>query len=442
MPNSKGIQIAPAAGRLGILMVGMGAVASTFVAGVEAYKKNLFQPFGAVTQFGDIRIGRRGENIKEPRIKDFVPLADINDIVFGAWDIRSKNAYQIATEANVLPDHKLRHVAEELSGLNPMKAVFEQSFVKNLDDGDNIHEFDNKMIAAERLMEDIRLFKVNNHCDRIVVLCVASTEIYFENSDVHQTIKAFEQGLYDNHYQISPSMIYAYAAIKSGVPFINGTPNKTDIPALTRLANKYKVVICGKDFKTGQTLLKTVIAAMFKARALGMRGQYSTNILGNRDGLALDDPDSFKSKEKTKGDVLAGILNPEKNPELYSDIGKDHHNIVDIRYYIPMGDNKVGIDFINFFGWMEEEMILTYTLFCKDSILAAGLCLDLVLYMDLAQRAGFKGPQEWLSFYFKAPQTIKDLPPIHALHLQEVKLKNWLRHLMGYPTLDYLGLDY
>lgn len=438
----KKIEIAEAKGKLGVILVGLGAVATTFVAGVELAKLGHGKPFGSITQYRDIRFGKR-DQMQEPWIKDFVPLDTLDNIVFGAWDIRSDDAYKVAVCSNVLPLSKLQLVQEELASIKPMQAVFEQNFVKMLTDGDNIFQGKTKMDSAEKLKADIRNFKIENDCERVIILCVSSTEMLIEElSDVHLTIQGFEQGLYDNSPEISPSMIYAYAAAGEGVSFINGTPNQTDIPALIQLAKHKSIAICGKDFKTGQTLLKTVLASMFKSRALGINGHFSTNILGNRDGLALNDPGSFKSKEKTKGDVLKAILNPERHHDLYGNIIKPHHNIVDIRYYPPQGDNKVGIDFVNFFGWMGEEMILTYTIYCKDSILAAGLCLDLILFMDLAVRAGYSGVQEWLSFYFKAPMTINDLPAIHALFEQELKLMNWLRHLMGKDVLNHLGLDY
>ena len=433
----KGVEIAPASGKLGILLVGLGAVSTTFVAGVEAIKRDLAKPIGSLTQMGTIRLGKRTEN-RVPKIKEFVPLAELDDIVFGAWDIFADNAFDAAMKAGVLEKDLLNQVSEQLSSLKPMRAVFEQKFVKRLD-GENVKEGKNKMELAEQLIEEIAAFKTENNCDRLVMVWAASTEIFLEQSEVHQSIEAFEKAMYDSDEQIAPSMIYAYAAIKSGVPFANGAPNLTaDIPALTRLAEDSNVPICGKDFKTGQTLLKTIIAPGLKARMLGLDGWYSTNILGNRDGEVLDDPESFKTKEESKLSVLEHILQPEVYPDLYE--GFSH--VVRINYYPPRGDNKEGWDAIDIFGWLGYKMQIKIDFMCRDSILAAPLVLDLALFLDLAQRANMKGVQEWLSFYFKAPQTPRGLYPEHDIFIQLKKLKNTLRHLKGEELITHLGLDY
>ncbi|HTK38211.1 MAG TPA: inositol-3-phosphate synthase [Pyrinomonadaceae bacterium] len=433
----KGVDIAPANGKLGILLVGLGAVSTTFVAGVEAIKRGIAQPVGSLTQTGTIRLGKRTEG-RSPKIKDFVPLADLNDIVFGAWDIFTDNAFDAAMNAGVLDKDLLNQVSEQLASLKPMPAVFEQNYVKRLH-GENVKSGKTKMELAEQLIEDIAKFKREKGCDRMVIVWAASTEIYLEESEVHQSIEAFEKGLYDNDPAIAPSMIYAYAAIKSGIPFANGAPNLTvDIPALTKFAEDHKVPICGKDFKTGQTLMKTIIAPGLKARMLGLDGWYSTNILGNRDGEVLDDPENFKTKEESKLSVLEHILQPEVYPDLYE--GFSH--VVRINYYPPRGDNKEGWDNIDIFGWLGYKMQIKIDFLCRDSILAAPLVLDLALFMDLAHRAGLKGVQEWLSFYFKAPQTAPGLYPEHDLFIQIKKLKNTLRYLKGEELITHLGMDY
>ena len=433
----KGVEIAPAEGKLGILLVGLGAVSTTFVAGVEAVKRGLAKPIGSLTQMGTIRLGKRTEN-RCPKIKDFVPLADLDDIVFGAWDIFSANAFDAAMNAGVLDKDLLNQVSEQLASLKPMKAVFEQNYVKRLT-GENVKTGKNKMELAEQLIEEIADFKSNNNCDRLVMVWAASTEIFLEPAEIHQTLEAFEKGLYDNDATIAPSMIYAYAALKSGVPFANGAPNLTvDIPALVKLAEQTGAPICGKDFKTGQTLMKTILAPGFKSRMLGLDGWYSTNILGNRDGEVLDDPENFKTKEESKLSVLEHILQPEVYPELY----KDFSHVVRINYYPPRGDNKEGWDAIDIFGWLGYKMQIKIDFMCRDSILAAPLALDLALFMDLAKRAGMKGVQEWLSFYFKAPQTAPELYPEHDLFIQLMKLKNTLRHLQGEDLITHLGLEY
>ena len=433
----KGVEIAPAEGKLGILLVGLGAVSTTLVAGVEAIKRGISEPVGSLTQMGTIRLGKRTEN-RTPKIKDFVPLADLNDIVFGAWDIFRDNAFDAAMNAGVLDKDLLNQVSEQLASLKPMAAVFEQNYVKRLH-GDNIKTGKNKMELAEQLIEDISRFKSENNCSRLVMVWAASTEIFLEASDVHNSLVAFESGLYDSDPAIAPSMIYAYAALRSGVPFANGAPNLTvDIPALLELAEQVKVPICGKDFKTGQTLMKTILAPGFKSRMLGLDGWYSTNILGNRDGEVLDDPENFKTKEESKLSVLEHILQPEVYPNLY----KDFAHVVRINYYPPRGDNKEGWDNIDIFGWLGYKMQIKIDFLCRDSILAAPLALDLALFMDLAQRAGMKGIQEWLSFYFKAPQTAPGLYPEHDLFIQLMKLKNTLRHMKGEELITHLGLEY
>ncbi len=433
----KGVDIAPANGKLGILLVGLGAVSTTFVAGVEAIRKGAAQPIGSLTQMGTVRLGKRTHN-RCPKIKDFVPLADLDDIVFGAWDIFADSAYEAALHAGVLEKSLVEDLREQLDSLKPMPAVFSQNYVKRLN-GTNVKDGKNKMELAEQIIRDIADFKAEKGCDRLVIVWAASTEIFLEISDVHRTIEAFEKGLYDDDANIAPSMIYAYAAIKSGVPFANGAPNLTvDVPALARLAEQNGVPICGKDFKTGQTFMKTMIAPGLKARMLGLDGWYSTNILGNRDGEVLDDPESFKTKEESKLSVLEHILQPDVYPELY----KDFSHVVRINYYPPRGDNKEGWDAIDIFGWLGYKMQIKIDFMCRDSILAAPLCLDLALFMDLAQRAKMKGVQEWLSFYFKAPQTAPELYPEHDIFIQLMKLKNTLRHLKGEDLITHLGLEY
>ena len=433
----KGVEIAPAEGKLGILLVGLGAVSTTLVAGVEAIKRGISEPVGSLTQMGTIRLGKRTDN-RTPKIKDFVPIATLDDIVFGAWDIFHDNAFDAAMNAGVLDKDLLNQVSEQLVSLKPMAAVFEQNYVKRLH-GDNIKTGKSKMELAEQLIEDIARFKSENGCDRVVMVWAASTEIYLETSAVHETLESFEKGLYDSDPLIAPSMIYAYASIMSGVPFANGAPNlAVDIPALTKLAEDRRVPICGKDFKTGQTLMKTILAPGLKSRMLGLDGWYSTNILGNRDGEVLDDPENFKTKEESKLSVLEHIFQPDVYPELY----KDFSHVVRINYYPPRGDNKEGWDAIDIFGWLGYKMQIKIDFMCRDSILAAPLALDLALFMDLAQRAGMRGVQEWLSFYFKAPQTAPGLYPEHDLFIQLMKLKNTLRHMKGEELITHLGLEY
>jgi myo-inositol-1-phosphate synthase len=430
-------QIQPADGKLGILLPGLGAVATTMIAGVIAVNKGLSQPIGALTQMGNIRLGKRTEN-RYPLIKDFVPLAELNNIAFGGWDVYSDNVYEAAMNAKVLEAGLLQSIKPELEAITPMKAVFDKSYVKNLD-GTHVKTAATKFDLAKEVMNDIEKFKDANDCSRVVIVWCGSTEKYIEESAVHQTIDSFEEGLRNNDPAISPSMIYAYAALRLGVPFANGAPNLTcDIPALIDLAKETGTPISGKDFKTGQTLMKTIVAPGLHARALGIRGWFSTNILGNRDGLVLDDPDNFKTKEVSKLSVLEDILQPEINPALYGDL----YHKVRINYYPPHGDNKESWDNIDIFGWLGYGMQIKINFLCRDSILAAPIVLDLALFMDLAKRAEMSGIQEWLSFYFKSPQTAPGLRPEHDIFKQLIKLQNTLRHIMGEDLITHLGLDY
>jgi myo-inositol-1-phosphate synthase len=430
-------QIQPHEGKLGILMPGLGAVATTMIAGVEAIKKGLAQPVGSLTQIGNIRLGKRTEN-RNPLIREFVPLAPLEDLVFGGWDIYSDNVFESATKAKVLETPLLQAVRPELEKIVPMKAVFDKSYVRNLH-GQHVKSGKTKYDLAIQVMDDIRGFKEANRCNRIVMVWCGSTEKYLEPSDIHDSIVSFEQAMKDNDQRIAPSMIYAYAALKLGVPFTNGAPNLTcDIPALIELARYTNTPIGGKDFKTGQTLMKTIVAPGLQARALGVRGWFSTNILGNRDGLVLDDPDNFKTKEVSKLSVLEDILQPENNPDLYGEL---YHKIR-INYYPPHGDNKESWDNIDIFGWLGYSMQIKINFLCRDSILAAPIVLDLALFMDLAKRSNMSGIQEWLSFYFKSPQTAPGLRPEHDVFKQLIKLQNTLRHLMGEDLITHLGLDY
>ncbi|WP_224994611.1 inositol-3-phosphate synthase [Cesiribacter sp. SM1] len=430
-------QVKSASGRLGILLPGMGAVATTFIAGVEAIKRGISQPIGSLTQMGNIRIGKRTENLN-PLIKDFVPLANLNDIVFGGWDLYDDNVFKSAVNAEVLEPGLLYAIRSELEAIKPMKAVFDKAYVKNLK-GTHVKEAASKYDLALALMDDMRTFQEERGCDRLVVVWCGSTEVYTETSEVHATLANFEHGLLNNDPRIAPSMIYAYAALRLGVPFANGAPNLTvDIPALVELAKKNGVAISGKDFKTGQTLMKTILAPGLQARALGIRGWFSSNILGNRDGLVLDDPDNFKTKEVSKLGVLEDILRPENNPELYGNI----YHKVRINYYPPHGDNKESWDNIDIYGWLGYQMQIKINFLCRDSILAAPIVLDLALFTDLAQRAGMTGIQEWLSFYYKSPQTAEGLRPEHDIFKQLIKLQNTLRHMMGEDLITHLGLDY
>jgi len=429
--------IAPAQGRLGVLCPGMGAVATTFMAGVESVRRGYALPIGSVTQMGTIRLGKRTEN-RAPAIKDFVPLARLDDLVFGGWDPIPDDAYTAATKAGVLEEKHIERIAGFLKGLSPMPAVFDQHYVKKLT-GTNVKKGKTKRELAEQLREDIRRFRDANKLDRLVMVWCASTEIFIQPGAVHASLKAFEKGMLDNHPDVAPSMLYAWAALMEGVPFANGAPNLTvDFPAMQELARERGLPICGKDFKTGQTLMKTVLAPMFKARMLGLSGWYSTNILGNRDGEVLDDPESFKTKEESKLGVLEHILQPAMYPDLYGNV----FHKVRINYYPPRGDNKEGWDNIDIFGWLGYPMQIKVDFLCRDSILAAPIVLDLALYSDLAQRAGMKGIQEWLSFYFKSPMAAPGLTPEHDLFIQQTKLKNTLRYLMGEEQITHLGIEY
>ncbi len=429
--------VGEAKGKLAVLIPGMGAVTSTLIAGVEMYKKGIGKPFGSVTQMQRIRLGKRYEN-RNPLIKDFIPLSDLNDLVFGGWDIYDDTIYQAALKCEVFAEEQLRPVKEELSRIKPMPAVFDKKFVKNLNPI-IMKKAKTKMDLAELLMKDIKDFCEKNKAARAVGVWAASTEVFIEESDVHTSLKKFEEGLKKNSPYISPSMIYAYAMLKMNVPFAMGAPNlSVDIPAMMELAELNHTPIAGKDFKTGQTLMKTIIAPGLKARMLGIKGWYSTNILGNRDGLVLDDAGSFKTKEKSKKSVLASILEPELYPELYSDL----YHKVRIDYYPPRGDAKEGWDNIDIFGWMNMPMQIKINFLCRDSILAAPVMLDILLCMDLAKRAGLKGIQEWLSFFFKSPIHRPDLTPENNLFIQHVKFKNTLRLIMHEEVLDHSGLDY
>ena len=426
-----------AKGKLGILIPGMGAVASTLIAGVIAVRKGISLPIGSVSQMGRIRLGKRTEG-RNPLIKDFVPIAGMDDIVFGGWDIFSDNMYKAAKNAKVLDNDLLKKIKPELKAIKPMKAVFDKAYVKNLD-GKHVKSAKTKMDLAEALMEDIKTFKKENDCDRIVIIWCGSTETYIQESDVHSSLKKLEKGLKNNDPNIPPSMIYTYAAVKMGIPYANGAPNLScDVPAIVELAKETKTPIAGKDFKTGQTLMKTILAPGLKARSLGIRGWFSTNILGNRDGEVLDDPASFKSKEVSKLGVLEQILQPEQNPDLY----KDLYHKVRINYYPPHGDNKEGWDNIDIFGWLGYGMQIKIDFLCRDSILAAPVALDLALFLDLAKRAELYGIQEWLSFYLKSPQTAPGLQPQHDIFLQQQKMLNTLRHIMGEELITHLGMDY
>jgi len=437
MAIEKGTEIAPAKGKLGVLLVGLGAVSTTFIAGVEAIKAGLAEPIGSLTQMGTIRLGKRTDN-RTPAIKDFVPLAGLNDLVFGAWDIFPESAYDAAMHAGVLEKDLLAKLKTPLQKIKPMRAVFDQNYVKRLN-GENVKQGKNKLDLAEQLIAEIEEFKRRNKCARLVMVWAASTEIFLKQHGVYKSLKSFEQAMRDDHKAIAPSMIYAYAALKLGIPFANGAPNLTvDIPALMELADQNTVPLCGKDFKTGQTLMKTILAPGLKSRMLGLHGWYSTNILGNRDGEVLDDPESFKTKEESKLSVLEHILQPDVYPELY----KDFSHVVRINYYPPRGDNKEGWDNIDIFGWLGYKMQIKVDFLCRDSILAAPLVLDLALFLDLAQRVRMKGVQEWLSFYFKSPMTAPGLYPEHDIFIQLMKLKNTLRHLRGEDLITHLGLEY
>jgi len=438
MSNSSAVpKIAPASGKLGILTPGLGAVATTFIAGVESIRRGLAKPIGSITQTATIRLGKRTDN-RAPLIKDFVPLANLNDIVFGAWDPIPDDALTAVRKAGVLEEKDVAPIADFLAAIKPMPAVFDNHYVTRIH-GTNVKTGKTKRDLAEQLRQDIRDFKAKNKLDRVVIVWCASTEIFIKAGPEHATIEQFERAMDNNDEAIAPSMLYAYAAIMENVPFANGAPNlSADVPALLQLAQQRGVPVSGKDFKTGQTWMKTVIAPGLKARMLGLAGWYSTNILGNRDGEVLDDPQSFKTKEESKLSVLHTILQPEKYPDLY----KDFSHVVRINYYPPRGDNKEGWDNIDIFGWMNYPMQIKINFLCRDSILAAPLVLDVALFSDFAQRAGMKGIQEWLSFFYKSPMTAPGLQPEHDLFIQQTKMKNTLRHLMGEDQITHLGLEY
>jgi len=428
------IDVQTPAGKLGVLIVGLnGAVASTFIAGTYAVRKNLSKPIGSITQMATIRLGQRNEN-RFPKIKDAVPLAGLDQLVFGGWDIQDENVYESIVRAEVLENRDFEPLREELEKLRPMKAVFIQSFVTRLH-ATHVKTGDTKWDLMEQLRQDIRDFKASNQCDRLVMIWCGSTEIFLPLKEIHSDLAVFEQAMKDNHEDVAPSMIYAYAALAEKTPFINGAPNLTsDIPALLQFADQQNLPVCGKDFKSGQTMLKTVLAPMLKTRMLGLRGWFSTNILGNRDGEVLDDPNSFKTKEECKLNVIDTILQPELYPELYGDV----YHKVRINYYPPRKDSKEAWDNIDLFGWMGYPMQLKTNFHCRDSILAAPFCLDLVLFTDLALRCGFKGIQQWLSFYFKSPMHEVNQQPEHDLFIQSVKLKNTLRMIINEKPIDFI----
>ena len=428
------INVKSATGKLGVLVVGLGgAVSSTFIVGTLAVRKGLAQPIGSITQLSTIKLGK-GADKREPMIKDVVPLAKLDDLVFGGWDIFEENVYLAAKHAEVLKDKDLDGVKEELEAIKPMKAAFDNNYVTRLH-GTWVKDTPTKWDMVEQLRKDIRDFKATNNCDRVVVIWAASTEVYVPMTETHKTLASLEKAMKENSEEIAPSMCYAYAAVAEGVPFINGAPGLTvDMPAIWELAEQNKVAICGKDFKTGQTMMKTVLAPALKIRMLGLSGWFSTNILGNRDGEVLDDPASFKSKEVSKLSVIDTILQPEKHPELYGDV----YHKVRINYYPPRKDNKEGWDNIDIFGWMGYPMQIKVDFLCRDSILAAPLCLDLVLLTDLAQRSGFSGIQSWLSFYFKSPMHELDQQPEHDLFAQDAKMRNTLRMIIGEEVCDYM----
>jgi myo-inositol-1-phosphate synthase len=430
-------KIAEPRGKLGILLVGMGAVSTTTIAGVLAIRRGLAKPIGSLTQMGTIRLGKRTEG-RSPLIKDFVPLASLGDVVFGGWDIFEENAYEAAKTAGVLDKDLLEQIRPELEAIKPMSAVFDRRYVKRLD-GPNVKKGKNKMDLANQLIEDIRRFKKDNNCDRLVLIWCGSTEVYLKESEAHASVANLEKALEASDDAIPSSMIYAYAAIKEGIPYANAAPNlSADVGALLELAAQTESPLAGKDLKTGQTWMKTLVAPGIKARLLGVEGWYSTNILGNRDGEVLDDPESFKTKEESKKSVLDYILQPNLYPDLY---GKLDH-VVRINYYPPRGDNKEGWDNIDIFGWLGYPMQLKINFLCRDSILAAPIVLDCALFLDLAKRAGMSGIQEWLSFYYKSPMHAKDLYPEHDLFIQLMKLKNTLRFMRGEELITHLGLEY
>ncbi len=440
MPNrQEKIRIAPAKGRLAILTPGLGAVATTFMAGVELARQKIAKPFGSLSQMGRIRLGKRTDK-KNPLIRQFVPLARLEDLRFGAWDPYHDDAYLAACKAEVLSRDHIDAIKPFLKKIRPMSAVFDGRYVKNLKgDISNVKTQKTLMAKAEALMRDIEGFVKREKCDRAVVVWCASTEKYIQAKPVHRSLAAFEKGLRQNDPDIAPSMVYAYAALKLGVPFNNGAPGLTvDIPAMWELADKTGTPISGKDFKTGQTLMKTILAPGLKARLIGLSGWFSTNILGNRDGEVLDNPESFKTKEVSKLGSLEYILQPEAYPELYGDF----YHKVRINYYPPRGDAKEAWDNIDIFGWLGYPMQIKVNFLCRDSILAAPVVLDLAIFSDLAQRAGLKGIQEWLSFFYKSPMTAPGLYPEHDLFIQLMKFKNTLRYLKGESLITHLGNEY
>jgi len=431
------VKVEKASGKLGVLIPGMGAVATTFIAGVEAIKAGLGEPIGSLTQMGTIRLGKRTEN-RSPLIKEFVDLAGLDDMVFGGWDVFPDSAYEAASHAGVLEQKTLDALQEPLQAIKPWKAAFDRNYVRRLD-GPHVKSGGTKADLVQQVREDMQKFKADNGVDRLVMIWCGSTEVFMEEKPVHATIESFEKGLQENDEGIAPSMIYAWAALQEGIPFLNGAPNLTvDVPAVRELAKQQNMPIGGKDFKTGQTLMKTILAPGFKARMLGVRGWFSTNILGNRDGEILDDPYSFKTKEESKLGVLDYVLQPHLYPNLYGDM----YHKVRINYYPPRGDEKEGWDNIDIFGWLGYPMQIKVDFLCRDSILAAPIVLDLVLFTDLARRAGMSGVQEWLSFYFKSPMTAPELYPEHDLFIQLMKLKNTLRHLQGEELITHLGNEY
>jgi myo-inositol-1-phosphate synthase len=431
------VEIAPARGKLGVLLVGLGAVSTTTIAGTIAIRKKLAAPIGSLTQMGTIRLGKRTEG-RSPKISDVVPLASLDDLVFGGWDIFQEDCYAAACHAGVLEPSLLAQVRPELEAVEPMPAVFDKKYVKRLD-GPNVKQGRSKRDLAEQLVADIRGFKAKHGCDRLVMLWVGSTEVFMQPAAVHGSLAAFEEGLEQSDEAIPSSMVYAYAALREGVPFANAAPNLTaDVPAMLELADRTKAPVAGNDMKTGQTLIKTIIAPGLKARLLGVRGWYSTNILGNRDGEVLDDPESFKTKEESKKSALDYIFQPHLYPELY----KDLCHVVRINYYPPRGDNKEGWDNIDLVGWLGYPMQLKINFLCRDSILAAPIVLDVALFLDLARRAGMSGIQEWLSFYFKAPMHAPSVYPEHDLFIQLMKLKNTLRYMKGEELITHLGREY
>jgi myo-inositol-1-phosphate synthase len=428
----------PADGRLGVLLPGLGAVSTTFIAGVELARRGLGRPIGSTTQMATIRLGKRSEG-RTPKIRDFVPLATLDDLVFGAWDPIPDNAYDSALKAGVLDRHShIEPIARFLRGIDPMPAAFDQRYVKRLQ-GSNVIPGTSKREWADSLRADIRRFRSENDCARMVMIWCGSTEIFIKSGPVHESVEAFEEGLDRNDENIAPSMLYAYAALMEGVPYANGAPNlSVDFPAALEIARRNQVPVAGKDFKTGQTWMKTIIAPGLKARMLGLDGWFSTNILGNRDGAVLDDPESFRTKEESKLSVLEYILQPDLYPDLY----KDYYHKVRINYYPPRGDSKEGWDNIDIRGWLDYPMQIKVDFLCRDSILAAPLVLDLALFLDLAARSGMSGIQEWLSFFLKSPMHAEGIYPEHDLFIQHTKLKNTLRWMMGEEQITHLGLEY